>query len=154
MFLFHIWFDSFAYGSSHLHSGVKLFVNMFLILLSSAVASCTQVFIVYTWVFSPKVAVLWHRGEDTERTSMQIQVNQSVLQPQRVKNQSFSVEFWWTMSNQGSQLWNLTVTERAERLVIPPVYSLTGIHAFDRLQKLLQLKSGKSFRRLQYHAKG
>jgi len=41
------------------------------------------------------------------------------------------------------------VTERAERLLIPPVYSLRGIRAYDDLQKLLQPKSGKPNRWLQ-----
>ena len=57
------------------------------------------------------------------------------------------------MSNQDSRLWNLNdkrVGERAERLLIPPVYSLRKIRAYDELQKLLQPKSGKSNRRLQY----
>jgi hypothetical protein len=47
----------FAYGSSQHCPGYKLFVEMFLFLGFSAVASYKQVFIVYTWVF-PKVAIL------------------------------------------------------------------------------------------------
>jgi hypothetical protein len=39
-------------------------MDMFLTLVSSAVVSYTQVFIVYTLGFFPKVGVLAQRGED------------------------------------------------------------------------------------------
>jgi hypothetical protein len=61
----------------------------------------------YVWVV-PKVAVLDRGGRYIERTSVQIKRSQSVLEFERVENQSFSVESRRTTSNQASPLWNLS----------------------------------------------
>ena len=60
------------------------------------------------------------------------------------ESQSFSVESRRTTSNQSSRFWNLsekTFVEKAERLPIPPVRSLRGIHAYDEIRLVAQLKN-------------
>jgi hypothetical protein len=73
-----------------------------------------------------------------ERASMQIQVK-SVIESQGIKNQHSVVRSGRTTSNQESWLSNLgnKVTEETDRVLIPPVYSLKGIRAYDGLQKSL-----------------
>ena len=84
---------------------------------------------------------------------MQIQVKQSVLESQRVKDQLFSCKNPNKLRETKAvrcenPLNKELLKEQNGFYLIPPVYSLRGIRAYDELQKLLQPKSSKSNRRL------
>ena len=79
--------------SRRFYAGVQLFVGMYLNLISSAVASYTQVFIVFThgfslkWLFLDRGGKIYRKNEHADSSKS---IKQSVLESQRVKNQSFS----------------------------------------------------------------
>ena len=75
---------------------------------------------------------------EIDRKNEHAHSSQSVLESQGVKNYSFSCKISTNYEQpRQSAARNQIVGERAERLLVPAVYSLRRIRAYDELQNLL-----------------